>query len=135
MSILLFAYGSNLSKKQMAQRCPQCKPKFTAVLHNYRLIFVDWSRQWHGGVATIKAQTGERVPGGVYEVSEGDLRRLDKLEGYPSLYDRAKIKVVNEHGELIEVQTYIKKGRLEEAPPAPEYLAAIRQGYRDWELE
>jgi len=30
--------------------------------------------------------------------------------------------------------TYIKAGRLEETQPSKEYLAAIQQGYRDWEL-
>jgi gamma-glutamylcyclotransferase len=43
-----FAYGSNLSLKQMAERCPEAKPKFTAILPNYKVIFTGWSRKWHG---------------------------------------------------------------------------------------
>ena len=130
-----FAYGSNLNKKQMLERCPESKPKFTAILHNHKLIFVGWSRQWRGGVASIKSFKGERVHGGVYEISERDLRRLDKYEGYPQNYDRIKVKVANELGELVEAVTYIKTGQAEETAPSPEYLSVIRQGYRDWGIE
>ena len=70
-----FAYGSNLDKRQMRERCPDSKPKFAAHLPNYRLIFVGWSRQWRGGVASIRPFRGERVLGAVYEVSDKDLRR------------------------------------------------------------
>ncbi len=135
MGTFYFAYGSNLSKKRMLERCPESKPKFPALLHNYKLVFVGYSRQWHGGVASINSFKGERVPGAVYELSERDLRRLDKYEGYPQDYDRIKIKVTSEDGDLIEAMTYVKKGQLEEEAPSREYLAVIRQGYRDWGIE
>ncbi|MFC1992398.1 gamma-glutamylcyclotransferase family protein [Chloroflexota bacterium] len=129
-----FAYGSNLNKKQMTERCPDSKPIFTATLHNYKLVFVGWSRQWQGGVSSIKSFRGERVPGAVYEVSDRDLRRLDKYEGYPDIYNRLNVMVTNEDGEPVEAVTYIKKGQLEETRPSKEYLAVLQQGYKDWEL-
>lgn len=129
-----FAYASNLNKKQMQERCPDSKPKFMATLPNYKLVFVGWSRQWRGGVVSIKSFRGERVLGAVYEISERDLRRLDKYEGYPGSYNRMKVTVFNEAGEPIEAITYIKSGQLEETPPSREYLAVIQQGYRDWEI-
>ncbi len=82
-----FAYGSNLNKKQMQERCPDSKPLFTAVLPNYKLIFVGWSRQWKGAVASIQASRGDRVRGAVYEISDLCLRRLDKYEGFPQSYE------------------------------------------------
>ena len=127
-----FAYGSNLNRKQMLERCPDSKPRFLATLHNYKLVFVGWSRQWRGGVVSIKSFRGERVLGAIYEISERDLRRLDKYEGYPGSYSRSKVTVFNEDGEPIEAITYIKSGQLEETPPSKEYLAVIQQGYRDW---
>jgi len=127
-----FAYGSNLNRKQMLERCPDSKPRFLATLHNYKLVFVGWSRQWRGGVASIKSFRGERVLGVIYEISERDLRRLDKYEGYPGSYSRLKVTVFNEDGEPIEAITYIKSGQLEETPPGKGYLAVIQQGYRDW---
>ena len=127
-----FAYGTNLNRKQMLERCPDSKPKFTVTLHNYKLVFVGWSRQWRGGVASIKPFRGERVIGAIYEISERDFRRLDKYEGYPSAYDRLNVKVTSQDGELIEAITYVKAGQAEETQPSPDYLSIIQQGCRDW---
>ncbi len=127
-----FAYGSNLSKKQMRERCPESKPRLIAILPNYKLVFTDWSRQWRGGVATIKRFSGEKVLGAIYEITESDLRRLDKYEGYPQSYGRINVIVFDDNNQPIEAMTYIKAGQLKEAPPSKEYLAIIQQGYRDW---
>lgn len=129
-----FAYGSNLNKKQMLERCPDNRPRFTATLHNYKLVFAGWSRLWRGGVASIKPFRGEMVPGGIYEISDRDLRRLDKHEGYPDTYDRIKVTLNRETGEPVEAVTYIRLSQSEETKPAPEYLAIVQQGYRDWGL-
>ncbi len=129
-----FAYGSNLNQRQILERCPDSKPKFIATLPNYKLVFVGWSRQWRGGVASIRPFRGEKVPGAIYEVSDRDLRRLDSYEGYPNNYNRLNITVFDEGGEPIKAITYIKSGQSEEAQPSKEYVALIQQGYRDWEI-
>lgn len=129
-----FAYGSNLNRKQMKERCPQSQPKLSATLHHYRLIFAGWSRHWLGGTASIKPMRGERLPGGVYEITESDLKRLDRYEGYPESYDRINVIVNTEAGEPLEVFTYIRKRQPEETKPSAEYLKIIQQGYRDWGL-
>ncbi len=126
-----FAYASNLNKKQMAERCPDSKPMFTAILPNYKLVFAGWSRQWRGGVASIKSFRGDRVRGAIYEVSEQCWRQLDR---YESGYNRFKVTVFGEDSDPIEAITYIKSGQLEETPPSKEYLAVIQQGLRDWRL-
>ena len=124
-----FAYGSNLNRRQMLERCPDSKPEFIATLPNYKLVFVGWSRQWRGGVASIRPFRGEKVLGGIYDVSEQCLKRLDR---YESSYDRLKVTVFNEDGEPVQAITYIKAGQSEETSPGPEYLSVIQQGYRDW---
>jgi len=126
-----FAYGVNLNQKQMKDRCPDSKPLFTAVLPNYKLVFVGWSRQWRGGVASIKSYRGERVRGAIYEVTEACLQRLDRHE---SGYSRLKVIVFGEDDEPIEAITYVKTGQLEDATPSKEYLAVLQQGLRDWRL-
>ena len=126
-----FAYASNLNRKQMLERCPDSKPKFMVTLPNYNLIFAGWSRKWRGGVATIRRFGGEKVLGGIYDVSEQCLRQLDR---YEEGYDRLKVTVFTEVDEPIEAITYIKSGQLEETQPSKEYLAIIQQGYRDWGL-
>ena len=129
-----FAYGSNLNKKQMLERCPDSKPRFVATLRNYKLVFVGWSRQWRGGVTSIKPFRGERVLGALYELSDRDLRRLDSYEGYPGSYNRLKVTVFDEDGESVEAITYIKSEQAEEIQPSKEYLSIIQQGCRDWGL-
>ena len=127
-----FAYGSNLSRKQMSERCPNAQPKFIATLPNHKLIFAGWSRKWHGGTVSIKPFQGEKVIGAVYEISERDLGLLDKHEGYPATYNRLNKMVITEDGDRVEVVTYIKREQSEETQPSPEYLTLIQQGYKDW---
>ena len=102
-----FAYGSNLNRKQMLERCPDSKPKFVAILPNYKLIFAGWSRKWRGGIATIKRLRGEKVLGAVYDISEQCLRHLDRYEeGYAKL----KVTVFDEDGEPVEAITISSLG-------------------------
>ena len=129
-----FAYASNLNRKQMAERCPEAKPKFTATLPNWKVIFTGWSRKWHGGIASIKPSKGAKVSGAIYEIAEKDLKSLDKYEGYPTIYNRIKVVVFTDAGEAVEAVTYVKVEQSEETPPSPDYLATIRQGYKDWGL-
>jgi hypothetical protein len=124
-----FAYASNLSKKQMQERCPDSRPLFVATLPNYKIVFTDWSRKWRGGKATIKSLRGEKVRGAVYEVSEACLRRLDKFEAG---YARLNVTVFDEDNQPHQVITYVKSGQLEETAPSKKYGEIIRQGYRDW---
>ena len=129
-----FAYASNLNKKQMRERVPESKPMFVATLPNYKLVFTGWSRRWRGGYATIMLSRDDKVLGAIYEVSEKDLRRLDSYEDCPRSYNRINVTVFDEDGNAVRTVTYIRAGRLEETQPSKEYLAAIQQGYRDWEL-
>jgi gamma-glutamylcyclotransferase len=131
-AVYYFAYASNLNKKQMKERCPQAKPVSAVTLHHYKLAFSGWSRKWRGGVATIQPFRGEKVPGAIYEVSEEDMRRLDRYQDCPASCSRIKVGVNNDFGELIEAVTYVGTGRVEETRPSQEYLAVIQQGYRDW---
>lgn len=127
-----FAYASSLSQKQMRERCPDCQPLFKATLPNYTLIFAGWRRKWRGGIATIKPCRDDKVYGAVYEISERCLRVLDEHEDYPAIYDRFNVLVFKEDGEAVEAITYIKREQSEETQPSQEYLAVIRQGYKDW---
>ena len=130
-----FSYGSNLSRKQMMERCPGSKPKFSAVLPNYKLIFTGWSRQRKGGTASIKPFRGEKVDGAVYDISETELRKLDRFEDYPNTYDHLNVTVWTDTDEPIEAVTYIKREQSQETKPSPEYLAIIKQGYHDWQID
>ena len=127
-----FAYASNLNRKQMAERCPDSKPRFVATLPNHKLIFAGWMRKWRGATASIKPSQGEKVVGAVYDISDTCLRSLDKHEDYPATYGRVTKMVFTEDGERVEAITYVKREQSEEGKPSPEYIAVIQQGYRDW---
>ena len=129
-----FAYASNLSREQMLKHCPEAQPKFTATLPNYKLIFTRGSRAQPGGIASIKRARGEKVLGGIYEISEKCLRSLDKHEGYPDVCTRINVIVFTELGDPVEAVTYTKNAPFEEIQPSPEYLVTIRQGYKDWSI-
>jgi len=134
-SMYYFAYASNLNKNQMAERCPGSKPLFTAILPNYKLIFTGWSRQWKGGTASIKPFKGEKVMGAVYEISEINLKQLDRHQGYPTAFNRLNVTVWKDTGDSVEAITYIKSEQSEETSPSPELLTIIRQGYKNWQIE
>ena len=126
-----FAYASNLSRKQMQERCTDSQPKFTATLPNYKLAFSGWSRTWHGGTASLKPFRGEKVHGAIYEVSDACLRQLDK---YETGYARMNVTVFDEDNQPHQAITYVKTGQLQDALPSKEYAAVIKQGYRDWRI-
>jgi gamma-glutamylcyclotransferase len=130
-ALLYFAYASNLNKQQMRERCPEAKPRFTAVLPNYRLIFTGWSRTWHGGTASIKPFRGEKVRGAIYEVTEAGMKQLEK---YEVGYIRINVTVFDEDNQPHQAVAFIRSGQLDEALPSKEYAAVIKQGYRDWSI-
>jgi len=127
-----FAYASNLSRKQMSERAPAAKPRFSATLPNYQLIFSGWSRAWRGAVASIQQSRGDKVMGGIYELTEQDLTRLSQYEG--TEYTLAKVVVYRDTGEAVEAVTFARTKQQNEGKPSPEYLAVIKQGYHDWGL-
>ena len=126
-----FAYAGNLNKKQMLERCPDCKPRFSAVLPNYKMIFTGWSRAWHGAMANLQPYRGEKVRGALYEVTEAGMRRL---ENFDVGYSRFNVTVFDEDNQPHQAVTLLKAGHMEEALPSKEYAAVIKQGYRDWSI-
>lgn len=129
-----FAYGTDLNRKVMKERCPDALPKQIAVLPNYKVVFVGWSRVLRGGEISLKYSHGDKVRGGLYEISDRDARRLEQLEGYPVQAQKLNVTVFDRDDEPIQAVTYMKAGQKEETKPAPDYLAVIQQGYRDWHL-
>ena len=70
-----FAYGSNMSLQQMAERCPASLLMGKGRIEGYR-----W--QINGrGVANIVKSANDSVEGLVYQVDAKDKRRLDRSEG------------------------------------------------------
>ena len=131
---LFFAYGAALSRKYLAGRCPECRPTVSATLPHYQLVFTGWSRTSHGGTAALKPLRGARVKGGIYDVPDAALKKLDVSEGFPGQNVKQTVTVITETSESLTCFTYVPAHPAEESKPAPEYLALLQQGYRDWGL-
>lgn len=129
-----FAYGILLDRSRMNACCPMAKPRFSASLPNFQLVFTGWSREWHSATATIKRAGREKVLGGVYEISESDLVKLDREQGYPAISDRIKVMVFRDTGETIEAFTHMLKHQEKAEKPTNDYLKVIQRGYIDWGL-
>lgn len=127
-----FAYASNLSRKQMSERCPDAVPRAVATLPNYKLVFTGFSRLRKGSVATIRASRGDKVIGAIYEINEPGLRKLDKHENCPVDYKHLEVRVFTDDGRQFDAVTFIKSKHEEESQPSSEYRAIIQQGCRDW---
>ncbi len=136
---LYFAYGSNLEPRQMELRCPGHRMLCRAILHDHALRFHGSDRVWGGAVATIEHTPGAMVHGVVFELTAAEFAVLDRYEGslgpdHPdTLYDRVQLPVELEHGESVEVFTYIMRphppGR-----PSRAYRWAILVGMRHYSL-
>ena len=123
-----FAYGSNLYLKQMLKRCPDAKPMVKVVAHDTALVFK--------GVADIVRQKGAITFGALYKVSSSDISALDVYEGYPFLYVKRKLTVLNAcDGTPIECFAYVMVRSRSYHTPKPYYLDIIRAGYNDWNID
>ena len=81
--MLYMAYGMNTNRDAMKVRCPKAKPLGGFYLPDTRLVF--------RGVADIVPDMDTICPVVLWEITHDCLRALDKLEGYPHLYNRRKI--------------------------------------------
>lgn len=126
-STIYFAYGSNLCKEQMKTRCPLAEPIRAAKLEGYRLAFVGYSKQWGGGVASVKPSEKSFVQGALYRLTESDEKSLDRYEGVPSGFYVKEFLEIDGEKALVYICTHDL-----EKPPSKLYLETIRRGYADW---
>jgi gamma-glutamylcyclotransferase len=130
-----FAYGSNMSYEQMKERCPDSKYVGVARLNGYKLDFTKMSTIRGGGVADIVEAEDDCVYGVLYSITDDDLAKLDRFEGYPRMYDRQTVSCFK-YDDLLDynplkgtnidalVYTVVNKSATT-IPPSMEYLKII----------
>jgi len=126
-----FAYGSNMNPDRMKQRGIKFTQREWAILKNWRLEFNKIaSRNPKEGYANIVRDSNEAVEGVLYEISEKDVKKLDKWEGYPTHYDRTIVKVNLKDGREIDALVYIAQpDKVRNGlKPTREYLAHLLKG-------
>ena len=79
--MLYFAYGSNLHHFQMKCRCKDSVFIKKINLKDFKLTFRSKYR-----AADIEPKKKSIVPGGLFEISKSDEKKLDVYEDYPTLY-------------------------------------------------
>ncbi len=123
--MLYFAYGSNLNHFQMKRRCKDSIFLKKINLKEFKLTFRSKYR-----AADIEPKKKFLVPGGLYEISKSDEKKLDIYEDYPILYKKFYFYYYGK-----KVMTYIMKNKTPFRYPTVKYLNVIKQGYRDCKLD
>ena len=120
-----FAYGSNLHHFQMKRRCKDSVYIKKINLKDFRLTFRSKYR-----AADIEPKKNSIVPGGLFEISKKDEKKLDVYEDYPKLY---KKYYFNYYRKKVMTYTMVKKTKLRF--PTERYLNTVKRGYNDCLLD
>src|SRR6056300_1123166 len=123
--MLYFAYGSNLNHFQMKKRCKDSVFLKKINLKDFKLTFRSKYR-----AADIEYKKGSLVPGGIFEISKSDEKKLDVYEDYPTLYKKYYF-----HYYRKKVMTYTMVKKSEFRFPTERYLNIVKRGYRDCGLD
>ena len=122
--MLYFAYGSNLNHFQMKRRCKDSIYLKRINLSGYKLSFRSKYR-----AADIEKKENSIVPGGLYEISKSDEKKLDLYEDYPILYKKYYFSYYGK-----KVMTYTMVNKTPFKFPTERYLNVVKKGYRDCNL-
>ena len=123
--MLYFAYGSNLHHFQMKKRCKESFFLKKINLKNFKLTFRSRYR-----AADIEPKKNSIVPGGLFEISNNDERKLDIYEDYPTLYKKYYFTY---YGKKVMTYTMTKKTSF--TFPTERYLNIVKCGYKDCDLD
>ena len=126
------AYGSNMSTKQMAFRCPDAKLIGTGEIKNYRLMFKGTMPYAY---ATIEEEEGFSVPVVLWELSVADEISLDHYEGHPRKYYKKIFDVETADGVVKNVMAYVMQEKYPLNPPDSHYYAGIFDAYEHFKLD
>jgi hypothetical protein len=123
--MLYFAYGSNLNLFQMKRRCKDSIFLKKINLKDFRLTFRSKYR-----AADIEPKKNSVVPGGLFEISKSDEKKLDVYEDFPILYKKYFFYY---HEKKVMTYTMVKKSVFKY--PTERYLNIVKQGYKDCNLD
>ena len=122
-----FGYGSNLSKEQMAIRCPESKYYASGTLSGYSWLINT------RGYASIKPSNSDFVLGEIFTLSQQDVDYLDIYESVEEgMYLKSNLSVETSKG-TIDCLVYIAS---DSTPgiPQDEYIERINLGIKSANL-
>lgn len=118
---------------QMKERCPGNTFVGKAYLDGFKLVFDGHSGMRQGAVANVIQSAEHKVEGGLFAITESDLKSLDKSEGYPYVYDREELTVKDGNGDSFRAFVYKRIGEIT-GRPSKSYLDTILKGAEDCQL-
>lgn len=122
------AYGSNLNRRGMKQRCPDAEFCGPMMLQDAQLVF--------RSVADVTFMDGGKVPCGLWRISKRDEEALDRYEGYnahnPAHGMYRKVEVTLNDGRIAMFYMMNSRGIY---PPSKYYAETIREGYAHFGLD
>ena len=123
--MLYFAYGSNLHHSQMKRRCKDSIFIKKIKLKDFRLTFRSKYK-----AADIEPKKKSIVPGGLFEISKSDEKRLDVYEDFPILYKKYYFTYYGK-----KVMTYTMVSKTSFKYPTKRYLDTLKKGYKNCKLD
>ena len=123
--MLYFAYGSNLHHFQMKRRCKDSVFIKKINLKDFKLTFRSKYR-----AADIEYKKNSTVPGGLFEISKSDEKKLDVYEDFPKLYKKYYFFY---YGKKVMTYTMVNKTLFRF--PTERYLNIVKRGYSDCGLD
>ena len=123
--MLYFAYGSNLHHFQMKRRCKDSVFLKKINLKDFKLTFRSKYR-----AADIEPKNNSIVPGGLFEISKSDEKKLDVYEDFPILYKKHYFYY---YGKKVMTYTMVNKTIFKF--PTERYFKIVRKGYKDCGLD
>ena len=122
-----FGYGSNLSKEQMAIRCPDSK-----YVTSGKLLGYSWLINTRG-YASIKPATDDIVLGEIFSLSQKDVDYLDIYENVDDgMYIKSTLSIETSSGP-IDCLVYIASDN-NLGSPQEEYIDRINSGIKSANL-
>jgi gamma-glutamylcyclotransferase len=130
-----FLYADHLNPTQLKRRAPEHRFLYLATLADHTIKFCRWSSQWRCGLASVVPSPGEKVWGGVFEVTDEDLKIMDEFEqDVPQgAYRHLQVTVLDEAGskELVTTYAAIPIGKFK---AKDHYLDWVMKGLTQWKL-
>jgi hypothetical protein len=127
MSVLYFAYGSNLKWSRMRERVPSARTEAVAFLEHHRLACNKRGRDGSAKANLVRAP-GDRVWGVLYCIERAHLTVLDRFEVG---YERVEVAVCTATGEDRRASTYRSDRIIGDPTPFDWYRGMILEGARE----
>jgi gamma-glutamylcyclotransferase (GGCT)/AIG2-like uncharacterized protein YtfP len=125
---LYFAYGANMDRQAMAERCPRSRALGRARLARHRLFVMA------EGYVSVASDPRASVHGVLWDLAQADVAALDRFEEVGrGLYKKIVQPVLREPVGSVRALVYVGATAIPGAA-RPSYLDGVITAARAWEL-